>query len=295
MTMKLNFFLSLFFLQVSLTASDLRIFFTSSLNGYIKDCLCKAVPAPGLSKRHTLLQSLSFDRYKDILLETGDILDKGFIKPNKAFAIYESYTEIGYHLITPGLHELKFRTQDLFKQPFSSYPLHSANIRIPNYFLSKPIGKEFVLLKRNKKVIGLLPLSSPKLLKRKLGKKYDSLKISEVEESILQVVENNKADLWILVYYGTLKEASTLIDKLGNKFIMIVGSEKKKPSKGFYSLSLQKKPLYHLPGEGEYLGVLKFDSKSLRFKSGEILQPDFDKTEHSSLVLKIMEKHSVKD
>ncbi|MEM7180585.1 MAG: hypothetical protein AAF518_06720 [Spirochaetota bacterium] len=283
---RLSLLVFFLFIPHLLWGKPVRIFFTSSLNGYIKDCLCKINPEPGLTKRHTLLKSLGFNPNRDILLETGDIVDRQSQRKN-SLAIFTSYRKIGYHAIGIGRNEIKLGKKFLQS---NKAPLATANLYSKGFFSSKPLTREITSLRRQGKTIGIITLSSQRSLRKNLEKQ--GMQVLESKRILAKLVKKYRKDAWIVNFYGSLQEARVIADTYP-KMLVIAGSEKKHPKNNRYTSTEKGNRVYHVGGEGEYLGFIQLN-KSLQVKTNQILKPDFYKTKDSPLVLKIMKKYGLK-
>lgn len=284
-------FLLILFTQKSF-GENIRLFYTSSLNGFIGDCLCKIEPAPGFTKRHSLLKQLNYNPNKDILIETGDVLDKKY-DMNKARAIYESYSLAGYHSVNLGINDLSYGLEFIEKEIMKTYPVFSSNIK--NKVSTNLLGnKQYIELSRSGKKIGIITLSSPEALKGLKDAVAQNIEVADPIKTITSIQGLVKMDYWIVNYYGKISEATKIADAFKNT-IVVNGYEKKSPGTNKYTKTTKGNRVYHLAGEGEYLGVLKWNPKDGKASSVEIILPDFDKTPASVEIKNIMNKYKVKD
>jgi 2',3'-cyclic-nucleotide 2'-phosphodiesterase (5'-nucleotidase family) len=248
---------------------------------------------PGFTKRHTLLKELSYHKNTDVLIETGDYLEKKY-DLNKSKAILESYTLAGYHSINLGLNEYYYGSSFIQSGSVKSSPIHSSNVKIKAFFSNQSIGKEFLILQRSGKKIGILSIASQGVLKLMNPKTLDALSIREPVQQIETITSANQADLWIINYYGKLSEAKELADKFPTA-IIISGYEKLAPPKEGYTKTGNGNFVYHLAGEGELLGFLTIDIATKKVVSVKNILPDYDKTLPSKEITDIMTKYNVKE
>lgn len=267
----------------SLNARGVRIFFTSSLNGYMKDCLCKITPQPGLSKRHSLLKALNFQANQDILLETGDFINFP-TTANKARAIFSAYRQMGYHAIGIGRNEW-VKGKDFLKTHLR--PLSSGNIKMKRLFFQRSLGQPIVSLLRNNKSIGIINLTSSTI-----ARTNTSMSFKDPQQAITNLQKKYRKNVWIINFYGPFDRARKIAQK-NPTAILITGMQKIHPKNGRFTTAGNNR-IFHLGGDGEYLGIIYLDD-NLQFQKSEILKPDIQKIDHSPLILGIMKKYGVPD
>lgn len=116
----------LLFVVGRLDAAQIRILFSSSLNGNLDGCRCRTHPVSGLVKRAAFI-----DRYRQkhpdvILLDSGDLIaDPENTRLTRA--VYRAYRSLGYDAVVPGDQDLRAGVATL-KRLSGNLPLLAANL-----------------------------------------------------------------------------------------------------------------------------------------------------------------------
>ncbi len=94
--------------------NELRILYTSSLNGNLDGCTCKVNPISGLVKRGTWIEEYRNKYPNVIIVDTGDsISDASDLK--KAKAIFESFSLLKYDAYLPGESDFSIGVQNFYE------------------------------------------------------------------------------------------------------------------------------------------------------------------------------------
>ncbi len=98
-------FLIAFLALHGVNGEEVHLFFTGSLNGKLEGCTCSKDPAPGLARRHAVLESLRKKYPEAIWVDTGDNVS-GYNAPWQMQTILEYYTSARYHALLWGDEEM---------------------------------------------------------------------------------------------------------------------------------------------------------------------------------------------
>ena len=135
-------------------SSRISIYFTGSLRGNLSGCECSVKPNSGLVRRFSSLNKL-FDKKRDILLDTGDML--GFNdNEEKSSYILKVFHRQGYDAVVPGYQDITHPT-GLVKKNRQAIPyVGVADIsRI----------KKSILIEKSGFKIGIIGFISPKVFR----------------------------------------------------------------------------------------------------------------------------------
>ena len=150
------FFLLFFFLSQILGATEVRILFSSSLNGNLDGCNCKARPISGMVKRGSWIEEYR-KKYPDVILvDTGDsLIDKNDLK--KAKAIYESFSLLKYDAYLVGETDLAIGISNFFEYT-KNLKLVGTNFMYNPGFLKRnqSFGSTEIILNKNQLNIRIL-------------------------------------------------------------------------------------------------------------------------------------------
>jgi len=263
------FAIFIFPLLPSLHAAEIRILFSSSLNGNLDRCTCSIVPVPGLAGRGNFIENYR-KKYPDVVLvDTGDLVtDTKDIK--KADAIYRSLELLKYDAVLPGDQDIDLAVNNLYL--FSGKELFLAS----NILFYKPVfntyyfpfSKEKVLNKNGKRitVLGVVHKSAFQFVSSSLKKFLKILPISKT------VVEAAESDLLVVLSHGGFESDKEFAKSINRPLIMIGGHDQTKIQNG-PGIKINKNVWYFQSGkDGSYLGEIiletlgkgKYDIKSQR-------------------------------
>lgn len=290
-------FLFILTFSISLNAEDFRIIYSSSLSGNLYSCICGLKLSVGLAKRDKFLKQKGINSSKDILVDTGNSLDVKS-KKNKTEAIFHSFFKMGYVSVGVGINDLQ---EDLVSIVDSErYPLNSANVFIKKFFGSSKVGKPISIIKKGNKRIGIISLTSPTIqytLSGELKRKFIIKGLESTLQNIISIDEN-KADLYILLLHGSTDEAVRLTS-LNKNFIVIYGDEsiRKPVSNKTGYLEVNGVKVYStFDVLGDKIGILNLTEteSGYKIKSSEVIEMNVDKLTDSDEILSVMQQYGIK-
>jgi 2',3'-cyclic-nucleotide 2'-phosphodiesterase/3'-nucleotidase len=207
--------------------AELRILYTSSLNGNLDGCACGSTPRAGLVKRAAYLRA--HRRVGDLLVDVGDVFD---VTPDALLSrhILETYAELGYAAIAVGdqdfssgiealihlrerspllCNNLAIRGQDGTETAFSDEPL-LVNVADVTVGIAAVLDREVFLL-------------YPQTLKNRLV-------LRDPAETVRRVVGDLRSRgvaCVILLYHGTVESGLKVVSEVDGIDVMIVGHEQR--------------------------------------------------------------------
>lgn len=242
----------------------LNIYYTSSLNGNLDGCECRANPKSGLVKRAAFLRSRA--RGDSILVDAGDILD---VAPDTEMArhLLEVYRELGYDAVAVGDQELSNGTAAL-RQYAADYPLLSNNLSLKTGATEAPLNPGPLVLRKGKLRVTVLSLLDPEVFALYPKQLKSQISITPPREALASLLasapaagEVSSARLTVLVYHGPIEAAASLVAQTPGIDVVIVGHEQRlvHPQKVGGAILAS-------PGEeGNRVGIL-----TLKFRDGRI-------------------------
>lgn len=273
-------------------ADTIRIIFTSSLSGNLYSCMCGLKLSTGLAKRDTYLKQIGFDQAKDILLDTGSSLDASGISEEKAKAIYESFSVIGYNSINAAGTDFQTNSIDTLKS--KKYPINSSNIILKGFFTNKSIGKQIVFLNRQQKEFAIINISSLSGLGILDSEVKSGIKLIDPQTLIHSIYDSVKDKNVILVWNGKIEEAKLIADKYPS-WIVIAGTDKEKPAGKAYTLTEKNKVFHSGDTIGDMVGIIELTETAgkLEIKDSSLTLTDVDKLKDSDRIVNIIKKYNI--
>lgn len=116
-----------FLLPAALFPADVRILFSSSLNGNLDGCECAVIPVSGFVKRAKFLESYRAQYPSSILVDTGDFVVRQNSESFRA-GVYRAFGLLGYDALVPGDQDLDPGVQ-AFAEISRGLPFLAANLR----------------------------------------------------------------------------------------------------------------------------------------------------------------------
>jgi 2',3'-cyclic-nucleotide 2'-phosphodiesterase (5'-nucleotidase family) len=241
-----------------------RIYYTSSLNGNLDGCECKASPKSGLVKRAAFLRSRA--RTDSILVDAGDILD---VAPDEELArhVFEVYRELGYDAVAVGDQELSNGTAAL-RQYVADYPLLSNNLSLKAGTSIVPLSPGPLTLRKGKLRVTVISLLDPEVFALYPKQLKAQISITPPAEALAALLaakpatgDDAAARLTVLVYHGPVEAAAALVAQGTGVDVVIVGHEQRL----VHPLKVGGTILASPGEEGNRVGVL-----TLKFRDGRI-------------------------
>ncbi len=207
--------------------AELRILYTSSLNGNLDGCACGATPRAGLVKRAAYLRA--HRRVGDLLVDVGDVFD---VTPDALLSrhILETYAELGYSAVAVGDQEfsngidklLEFRTMGRFLS-------NNLSIRgqdgAETAFSDKPLVLESAAVS-----VGVVALPGPEAFVLYPTSLKNRLVLADPEETARRLVgelRSRGVACVIVLYHGTVESGLKVASEVDGIDVMIVGHEQR--------------------------------------------------------------------
>jgi 2',3'-cyclic-nucleotide 2'-phosphodiesterase (5'-nucleotidase family) len=210
------------------SAERLTILYTSSLNGNLDGCTCKSQPRAGLVKRAAYLRSLAPSTSR-LLVDAGDIFDP-LGDDLIAGSILQTYGELKYDAIGVGDQEFSSGFSAFLKYAKSS-PFLSNNLMVcPDPSLCFIVSPSARILSKGRYKVGMFALIDPGVFMLYPDEIRDKLEITppnEAAETILQMLKEEKVDLTILLYHGSVEHAEEIARQVPGIDFIIVGHEQR--------------------------------------------------------------------
>jgi 2',3'-cyclic-nucleotide 2'-phosphodiesterase (5'-nucleotidase family) len=267
MDRRLPAFLSLFALFSSVLFAGggaerkLTIYYTSSLNGNLDGCTCKAAPKAGLVKRAVFLRGLR-DRSRAVLVDLGDILGTDGDELLSE-AVLSTYSQLGYDAVSVGDQETSDGLEDLTAY-HARFPLLSNNLSVCVGDACTLLSPAPLTLERDGLSVGVAALIDPEVFALYPKELKTALKISpcvEAAQAMLGHLKEERVDVRILLYHGPLDNAVELAGKVQGFDVVLAGHEQR-----LYEARRFGSTIVASPGEeGNRVGVmeLRVDDKGV--------------------------------
>lgn len=206
------------------------IYYTSSLNGNLDGCECKASPKSGLVKRAAFLRSRA--RGDSILVDAGDVLD---VAPDAELTrhLFEVYRELGYDAVAVGDQELSNGTAAL-RQYVADYALLANNLGLKAGAADAPLSPGPLSLRKGKLRVTVISLIDPEvfaLYPKQLKAQISITPPAEALASLLASAALSRGDeaalLTVLLYHGTIEAAASLVSQGSGVDVLIAGHEQR--------------------------------------------------------------------
>lgn len=208
---------------------ELTIYYTSSLNGNLDGCVCKAAPKAGLVKRAFYLRR-ERDVDASLLVDTGDIFDV-YEDELLAREILEVYRELDYDAVAVGDQEFSNGIAALLEllENGEEYPLFCHNLTLcPDQNRCIFFSNEPLIIEKSGFRIGLFALLDPEvftLYPEEVKKQIKLASPQAAAENMLRKLEN--VDLTVLLFHGSCEKAAELAEKVEGIEVIIVGHEQR--------------------------------------------------------------------
>ena len=262
--MKKNIFLAVVFLVLGFNLfaagtneKQIDIYYTASLNGNMDGCECKGNPRSGLVKRAVCLRGI--DKNSSIILETGDIFD---VYPDELLSDYilKSYLELGYDVIAFGDQEFSNGASYLLER-INKYPFLGNNLSIKTEngnFVS--VSEKPLIISKKGVDVAVFSIIDPEVFRFYSEDITKSIEIENPSNFITLFLNNpeiKKADLRLLLFHGSLKNARQIALENPLLDIIIAGHEQQTVDGQMIGNTILVSP----GGEGNMLGHLLVSSE----------------------------------
>jgi 2',3'-cyclic-nucleotide 2'-phosphodiesterase (5'-nucleotidase family) len=207
--------------------TKLTVYYTSSLNGNLDGCTCKAAPKAGLVKRAVFLRGLQ-DRSRSVTLDLGDIFttDRDTLLSE---AVLSTYGELGYDAVAVGDQETSDGIADLTGYRVR-FPLLSNNLSVCIGEACRLFSPTPLTLKKAGLTVGIAALIDPEVFALYPKELKASLKIApcvETAQAMLGHLREERVDVSILLYHGPLDSAVELARKVPGFDVVLAGHEQR--------------------------------------------------------------------
>jgi len=203
----------------------LMVYYTSSLNGNLDGCTCKAAPKAGLVKRAAYLRGIG-DRSNGLLVDLGDVFptDRDELLCE---AILETYAELGYDAFAVGDQETSEGMEELLSYR-DRFPLLSNNLSICIGDACRLLSPTPLTFRKSGLSVGVAALIDPEVFALYPGDLKAALKIApcaETAQAMLGHLRGEGTDVRILLYHGPLDKAMELAAQVPGFDVVLAGHE----------------------------------------------------------------------
>ena len=239
-----------------LQAAEVRILFSSSLNGNLDGCTCSVQPISGLVKRGAFVEAYRRRFPEALLVDTGDML----LDPQKMVlnrAIFHSYALLRYDAVGIGDQDLGLGSE-LIRAFGSSIPIVTSNTWVKGAFLRPDVrlARAEVSLQRagaNVRIVGII---HPDALRFSRSPAKNAFRFTD---SLAAIRAIPAADLLIVLSHSGQELDRDLGRRLGRPALLFGGHDQvllEKP------VSLGNGVSYFQPGrDGDRLGEVVIKTK----------------------------------
>ncbi len=204
---------------------ELRILYTSSLNGNLDGCDCASLPRAGLVKSAASLRRLRGGG-------TAFLLDAGDVFPvtgddELAREILGAYADLGYDCVAVGDQEFSGGVQGILER-VGKFPFLSNNLVICPPGRCVPVSLAPLVLRKGRFSIGIFSLIDPSVFALHPKTLTDLLKVSPPDAAAGTAVERLResgVDLVVLLYHGLHENALRLASRVPGIDVIILGHE----------------------------------------------------------------------
>jgi 2',3'-cyclic-nucleotide 2'-phosphodiesterase (5'-nucleotidase family) len=207
--------------------AELRILYTSSLNGNLDGCACGSVPRSGLVKRAAYLRAHRLPG--DILLDAGDIFDAA---PDMLLSrhILETYADLGYATVSVADQEFSNGIDNLLELRTMG-KLLSNNLSIRNQDRTgTAFSDEPLVLESGRISVGVVALLGPEAFALYSKRLRDRLVLADPVETARRLVGDLRSRgvvCVVLLYHGAVESGTRIISEVIGIDLMIVGHEQR--------------------------------------------------------------------
>ena len=271
-----------------LQPNELRILYTSSLNGNLDGCTCKVNPISGLVKRGYWIEEYRNKYPNVIIVDTGDsISDARDLK--KAKAIYESFSLLKYDAYLPGESDFSIGVQNFFETSKSTNLLGTNFVYNPGIFSKSIIfGSHEKTLDLNNirvRILGLLHEDTMLYVPNDIRSK-----IKFINEKFIPKYNPNY-QVTILLTHAGVERDTKLISNIDFPLLVIGGHDQYQPKIGG-GFELSGGIWYFQSGaDGNQIGeiVLEVDNSSnFKIISHKLHSIDYSTTPDHSLIREVI-------
>ena len=206
---------------------QLRLLYTSSLNGNLDGCACGSTPRSGLVKRAAYVRAKASP--EDLLLEIGDIFNP---YPDELLAghICETYLDLGYAAMALGDQELSAGI-DTVLQLRGQYPLLCNNLRMlgsDGEWRAFSVGP--MVVERAGRSVGIVAVVDPAvcvLYPEHITARLDIDDPASCARSLAEELGSIGVQVVVLLYHGPVESAERLAREVTNIDVLLVGHEQR--------------------------------------------------------------------
>ncbi len=204
---------------------ELRILYTSSLNGNLDGCDCASLPRAGLVKSAASLRRLRGGGAA-FLLDAGDVFPATG-DDELAREILGAYEDLGYDCVAVGDQEFSGGVQGILGS-LGKFPFLSNNLMICPTERCVPVSLSPLMLRKGRFSIGVFSLMDPSVFALHPKTLTDLLKVSPPDAAAGAAVgrlRESGVDLVVLLYHGLHENALRLASRVPGIDVIILGHE----------------------------------------------------------------------
>ncbi|MBD3673892.1 MAG: hypothetical protein HUJ26_10240 [Planctomycetaceae bacterium] len=267
---------------------------TGEQHGYLEPCGCSETQSGGVARRHDLVKQMNERGWTVTGLDLGGTLKRSRLQSKIKFdAILRALREMDYGALNLGPEELALGAEELLTRfdpngaEKNNLPFVSANVTL---FGSPDLGVpvRYRVYELNGKKIGLTSIVSPKMT---VDNPYvgGDLTIEEPAEALAPVVEkleSENPDLWVLLSYASTEESRELIRKYPQFQLVVSAGGFAEPET--YAKSEGDAMLLHVGHKGKYAGVVGFYPDAEEKLKFELVDLDRHRFKNSPEMIEVM-------
>lgn len=248
----------LFGMEMS-SESAINIVFTGEENGYLEPCGCSERELGGLSRRHTLINSLRHNKENFVLLSLGDISrEVGRQDEIKMEITIKALDRMGYFAHNIGEKDINMGLELLsYLSQTSEVNFISSNIvfrNLPGLNVMPYAIKEIEIGKKTMK-IGVLGILSPELVD---DSHQQNIEIIDPTVSLKNLLSdlNEKTDILVLLSHAEIDDSVKLAEAFPELDLIVSGHKIDEPA--LYLKRINNTSIVPVGEKGKHLGVIRF-------------------------------------
>ena len=208
--------------SLQIHAAEVRILFSSSLNGNLDGCTCRVQPISGLVKRGAFVEAYRKTHPQALLIDTGDMV----IDPRKTrlnASILKSYRLLGYDAVVPGDQDLRLGLETLSKFNVQ-VPLLAANVWSGGSFFRKDVrvGRTHLSIRRGGAAISITGIMHPDSTRFARGLAKKAFRFTD---PLLALQATPAADLFLVLSHSGQQHDTALGRRLGRPALFFGGHD----------------------------------------------------------------------
>ncbi|MCS6849555.1 MAG: hypothetical protein NZ700_00120 [Gemmataceae bacterium] len=289
---------------------DVVLVISGEQHGYLQPCGCSKPQLGGLPRRWVFVQELKKRGWPVVAVDLGDIPDEPKRRGPQAMLKYvtsmEALRRIGYAGVGVGLFEMQMPLQDALANYALNNPtprMLAANLKDRAVTFFDAVGSSHVAEAGPGLRVGIVSTMGPSTTAKVKDPQAQFESNAQVLPPIVKQLQDNKAELLVLLYHGTLEEAKACAAKFPQFQVIVTPSRESEPPSvpDKFGSSL----IITVGHKGRYVGVVGafrnktkggFDLHYQLAPLGENLETPPDKAD-SNPIMVLMEEYArqVKD